>query len=42
MLIVDKGGHAADMPAFLRERLDACAREVGFDWREHLTVQDLR
>jgi hypothetical protein len=36
--IVDKGGHAADMPAFIRGRLDVCAREVGFDWGAYLAV----
>jgi hypothetical protein len=38
VLVVDQGGHGADMPAFLRERLDACAREVGFGWGPHLAI----
>jgi len=39
IMVVDKGGHADDLPAFLHERLDACSREVGFDWRDYLAVK---
>ena len=39
IMVVDMGGHADDLSAFLRERLDVCARELGFDWRDHLAVQ---
>ena len=42
LLIVDEGDHGADMPAFLREGLDTCAREVGFNWHAHLTIQEPR
>jgi hypothetical protein len=39
IMIVDKGGHAGDMPKFLRERLDVCSRELRFDWRDYLAVK---
>jgi len=39
IMVVDKGEHGADLPAFIRERLDACSREIGFDWREYLAIE---
>jgi hypothetical protein len=39
-MVVDGGAHAGAMPAFVRERLDVCGRELGFDWRQYLTVNE--
>jgi hypothetical protein len=39
IMVVDRGGHADNMRAFLQERLDACARDLGFDWRAYLAIQ---
>jgi len=39
IMVVDMGGHADDLAAFLRARLDVCARELGFGWRPYLSVQ---
>jgi hypothetical protein len=38
IMLVDRRLCVADLPALLRRRLDACSREVGFDWRDYLTV----
>jgi len=38
IMVVDIGGPADDLSAFLRERLDGCSRELGFDWRDHLAI----
>jgi hypothetical protein len=38
LAVTDIGGHADDLPAFLRHQLNVCSAELGYDWRDFIAV----
>lgn len=40
LTVTGDAGHGDDLAGYLRTQLDECARLLGIDWQDHLTIAE--